>query len=112
MKATIRLTIDLEARTKRRLFFFWHKLYAKATFEGEMEVGDIRIGETLPLHIYNDAFATRLVVRCIQRIPTPGSPERIKSLIEMYDRTTSAELVHGEGLRNHTIQECVDRSEE
>ena len=108
MRAAIRLTIDLEARTKRRLLFFWHRMYAKATFEGEMEVGEIRIGETLPLHIYNDVIATPLVVRSIQSIPTPGSSE-VKALIQMYDRTTSAVLTHEGGLRNHTIQECVDR---
>lgn len=106
MKTTLRLTIDLEVRTSRRWLFFWNRMYVKATYEGEMDVGKIRVGEIISLRIFGDRL-TPLVVRGIQKIPVPGSSENL-NLIEMYHRTESFEET-GIGLRPHTLAECVNR---
>jgi hypothetical protein len=81
-------------------------MYAKAAFEGEMDVGDIRIGESLSLCIFND-FPTEFIIRSIQRIPMPESSE-VKSFIELYHRTESMQA-SDKGIRLQTLKECVDR---
>jgi len=106
MKATIRLTIDLEVRTKRKLIFFWHRMYAKATFEGEMDVGEIRIGEVLSLTVFND-IPTQFVVKSIERTPVPRSSE-VRNLIRIYHRTESMQFTK-DGCRHQTLAECVER---
>jgi hypothetical protein len=107
MIAKIRLTIDLKAVVGKFLFIFPRYQYAKATFEGEMEVGDIRSDEILSLQVFNQ-IPSDFVVRQIQRIPRLKPYKDIENLIELYARSRSGTITD-KGIRYHSIRECVER---
>ncbi len=106
MKATVILAIDLEVRVKRKLLFFWQKMYAKAVYEGEMGLDDVSSGDIISLDVFN-SLPTRFVVRGIERIPVPQSSE-VRKVIQLYYRGESMTR-EGDRLRPQTLQESVER---
>lgn len=109
MKTHLKLTITFKVTT----LHWWlryiprHKeQYVSATFEGEMEVGDLRIGEQLSLLIFNDV-PTKFRVRDITKTPDPNGGE-VKSSMELYVSSVSGEMT-AKGIRNHSAEEARDR---
>ena len=103
MKTTVRLTIDFEVSARRWSWFpfFEVKNYAKATYEGEMPLDELRAGDTLSLEVFNSMFKVAFIVREIQKTP-PASRGELQALIELYARpyanslSTSAARLRGD----------------
>jgi hypothetical protein len=72
-----------------------------------MELGDIKIGETLCLGVFNSFLESEFVVREIRRTPVGATGETVE-LIELYTRSTSCYL-QGARLREHTVAESAHR---